>query len=116
MSSIGTITLNLQTVDRDETVYKTAAHNVSHTDLVALRRTLPRSGTATPLRTQIRFERGFPLSGAGAVGELPATISIAVTAPPGVVAADVEAWVTSSLTQSAAKAGSVAITGDIHLD
>ncbi|DAD52458.1 TPA_asm: coat protein [ssRNA phage SRR5466727_5] len=110
MSTIGNRTVNLHTVDRDETIYMGALNTLSHKDLVALRRTLS-TKPENPLRTNIRFERGF------AVGdtEKSVTVSLAFTVPPGAVAADVTTFVNDTLTQAASIAGSLAVTGDIHL-
>lgn len=115
MPSIGTLTVNLHTVDRDETVYAGATHTVSHVDTVALRRTLP-PNPAKPLRTNMRFERGFaPVAGSADLTEKPVTVSIAITVPSGVVLADVSDYVEEVLTQAAVSASSLAVTGDIHL-
>lgn len=113
MPTIGTRSVDLHTVDRDETIYKEASHTVSHTSLVALRRTLPTKAT-NPTRTNVRFERGFPVTGEEG-GEEPVVVSIAVTVPPGVTTADVTTYVNAALTDAAAVAGSIAVTGDIHL-
>lgn len=112
MPTIGDKTVNLYTVDRDETVYAGTGNTVSHVDTVTLRRTLPAT-PAKPLRTNMRYEQSF------AVGEdkpeEPVTVSIAVTVPPGVVPADVKTYISTSLTQAAAAAAELAISGDIHL-
>ena len=113
MSVIGNITLNLYTTDKDEVVYSREAHNLSHTDLVAFRRTLPKKDQ--PLRTNLRFERGFPVVVASGTVEKPVTVSIAITAPAGVDATEVAAYITEACTQGAAAAGSLGTTGDIHL-
>lgn len=115
MPSIGNRTVNLHTVDRDETVYAGATHTVSHVDTVALRRTLP-PNSSKPLRTNMRFERGFaPVAGSTDLTEKPVTVSVAITAPSGVDLAAVTAYVADTLTQASASAGSLAVTGDIHL-
>lgn len=114
MPSIGTLTVNLHVVDRDETVFVTPSHSVSHTDTVTLRRTEPKNSTQ-PLRTQTRFERGFPVPAAAGAVEKPVTVSIAVTVPPGVAASDVSTYVETSLLEAASLAGNLAVTGDIHL-
>lgn len=115
MPTIGTISVSLQTVDRDETVYKTAAHNVTHTDVVALRRTLPKQAGQSPVRTQLRAERGFPSLVAGEA-EKPVTVSIATTVPPSVNLTDVGTYIALILTQAAATVSAMAKDGDIHLD
>lgn len=112
MPSIGTIAVNLHTVDRDETVYAASTNTVSHVDTVSLRRTLPKS-SSSPLRTNMRFEQGFPVGATGL--EKSVTVSIAVTAAAGVDTSAVTAYVTSCLTQSASTMGAVAVNGDIHL-
>lgn len=114
MSAIGTITLGLHTVDRDEVIYGRSTNTVSHTDVVALRRTVP-TKPVNPLRTNARFERGFPVVGATDGGEKPVTISIAATVPPGVDPAAVKTYIQEALTQSAVAMGDIAVTGDIHL-
>lgn len=114
MPSIGTLAVNLHVVDRDETVYVTSEHSVSHTDTIALRRTEPKNPTQ-PLRTQTRFERGFPVSSATGSTQKPVTVSIAVTVPPGVTAADVKTYVGTSLLEAASLASNLAVTGDIHI-
>lgn len=115
MPTIGTLAVNLHLVDRDETVYALTGNTVSHVDNVALRRTYPDSKKKdTALRTQVRFERGFPtISDAGI--EKSVTVSIAVTVPPGIVAADAKSYVALALTEAATAASEVAISGDIHL-
>lgn len=115
MSAIGNITVGLHTVDRDEVVYGRAANTVSHTDVVALRRTPPKS-SAQPLRTNMRFERGFAISSEVGSPEKPVTVSIAVTVPPGVATADVKTYVAEACTQAAATVSELSITGDIHLE
>lgn len=112
MPSIGSLVVNLHTVDRDETVYAAPTNTVSHIDTVALRRTMPKS-TESPLRTNMRFERGFA---AGTPGlEKPVTVSIAVTVAAGVDTSSVTSYVAECLTQSASSMGSLAVNGDIHL-
>lgn len=115
MPKIGTITANLHTVDRDEVVYARTDNTVSHTDNVALRRTLS-TKPGQPLRTNVRFERGFQIAGATNGLEKSVTVSIAVTVPPGASAVDVTNYVTEALTQAAATAASMSVSGDIHLE
>lgn len=112
MPLIGTIAVNLHTVDRDETVYAAPTNTVSHSDTVALRRTLPKN-SESPLRTNMRFERGFPVGSTGL--EKPVTVSVAVTTAAGVNTTDVATYVNLCLTQGAASMGALAISGDIHL-
>lgn len=112
MPIIGNREVNLDTVDRDETIYVGSSHSVSHKDTVALRRTRP-TAAGKPLRTNVRFERGFPVGSEGA--EHSVTVSIAVTLSPGITPADAETYVSDSLTQAATMAGKLAISGDIHL-
>lgn len=114
MPTIGTRTVNLFTVDKDSTTYAGPTHTVSHTDLVDLRRQLPATSDK-PLRTNMRFERGFPVTIGGVTVEKPITISIAVTVPPGPVPDDVKSFATDTLTQAAAVMAELAISGDIHL-
>lgn len=116
MPAIGDRTVNLYTVDRDVTTYSGPTNSVSHKDLVDLRRTLPKKPAVDPLRTNIRFERGFtvPVDSTGTT-EKPVTVSIAVTLPPGVTPADAKAYVSDCLVQAATAAGELAISGDIHL-
>lgn len=115
MPSIGNRTVNLHTVDRDETVYAGATNSVSHMDTVALRRTLP-PNPSKPLRTNMRFERGFaPVAGSADLTEKPVTVSIAMTVPSGVTLADVVTYVTDTLVQAASAAGTLSTSGDIHL-
>lgn len=114
MSTIGSIALNLHTVDRDEVVYARALNTVSHVDNVALRRTI---GTpSSPLRTNMRFERGMlaPTS-TNPLNEKSVVISIAATVSPGVNTDDVKAYIAEALTQAATAMGDLAVTGDIHL-
>lgn len=114
MPTIGTISANLHTVDRDEVVYSRSGNTVSHTDVVALRRTMPASASK-PLRTNVRFERGFaPTSGTEA-GEKPVTVSIACTVPPGIDDTTTKAYIAEALTQAATMASELALSGDIHL-
>lgn len=112
MPTIGNRDVNLDTVDRDETIYIGPDHSVSHEDSVALRRTRPTTA-GKPLRTNVRFERGFPVGTEG--GESSVTVSIAVTLSPGIKADDAKAYVSDSLIQAATVAGNLAISGDIHL-
>ena len=114
MPSIGTITVNLHTVDRDEVKYSRAGHTVSHVDDVALRRTEPASASK-PLRTNVRFERGFIPTNAAEVGEKPVTVSIACTVPPGIDDTATKAYIAEALTQAATMASELALSGDIHL-
>lgn len=114
MPTIGTIVANLHTVDRDEVVYARTGNTVSHTDNVALRRT-PSTKPGQPLRTNVRFERGFPIAGAENGLEKSVTVSIAVTVPPGATTADVKTYVTEALTQAAFTAADMSVSGDIHL-
>lgn len=113
MPQIGDREVNLHTVDRDETVYAGSTNTVSHVDQVALRRTLPASN-GKPLRTNVRFERGFPVTGVDGL-EKQVTVSIAVTLPPGIDTAAAKAYVSDSLTQSATLTGELSISGDIHI-
>lgn len=112
MPTIGTVSVNLHTVDRDETVYARTGNTVSHTDKVALRRTLPTQKSAT-MRTQVRFERGFPVDATSV--EKPVTVSIAVTVAPGVDTATVKAYIVEALTEAAVASSELAVSGDIHL-
>lgn len=115
MSAIGTIALNLHTVDRDEVVYGRPLNTVSHVDQVALKRTVG-SSASSPLRTNMRFERGFaPLSTTDTGGEKRVTLSLAATVTPGVDTSEVKAYMAEALTQAATAMGDLAITGDIHL-
>lgn len=112
--TIGTMAVNLHVVDRDETVYVTADNSVSHVDKIALRRTEAKT-PAQPLRTQVRFERGFPVAAAAGTTEKSVTVSIAVSVPPGIAPADVKTYVTASLREAAELSGQLSVTGDIHL-
>lgn len=114
-TTIGTITVNLFSTDKDETVYITGEHTLSHTDNVMLKRTLPRNSSGA-LRTNLRFERGFPVSGTAVPTEKPVTVSIAVTAPVGVDATAVHDYIAECLLQGASTAGKLGTTGDIHLE
>lgn len=113
MPQIGNRAVNLHTVDRDETVYTGSTNTVSHVDQVALRRTLP-PAAGKPLRTNVRFERGFADS-AKEGSEKQVTVSIAVTLPPGVDTVAAKAYVSDSLVQAATLSGELSISGDIHL-
>lgn len=113
MPQIGNREVSLHTVDRDETVYAGSTNTVSHKDLVALRRTLPPQA-GKPLRTNVRFERGFEATDVEGT-EKSVTVSIAVTVPPGITAADARTYVSDSLTQAAVMAGELSVSGDIHL-
>lgn len=113
--TIGTIKVNLFSTDKDETVYITDEHTLSHTDNVALKRTLPRNNTGA-LRTNLRFERGFPVMVNSVPVEKPVTVSIAVTAPVGVNATSVHDYIAECLLQGSSTAAKLGTTGDIHLD
>lgn len=114
MPAIGNRTVNLFRVDSDATTYIGDTHTVSHTDKVDLRRTLPANGNQ-PMRTNARFERGFAVQGSSSGVEAPVVVSVAVTVPPGTVAADVETFIGDTLTQAIDTIKSLAVTGDIHL-
>lgn len=114
-TTIGTITVNLFSTDKDENVYITGQHTLSHTDNVTLKRTLPRNSTGA-LRTNLRFERGFPVTVNATSVEKPVTVSIAVTAPVGVNATSVHDYVMECLLQGASTAAGLGTTGDIHLE
>lgn len=116
MSTIGDRPVNLFTVKPDETTYIGAAHTVSHTDKVVLRRTLPEKKDAR-MRTNMLFERGFavPEVGGAAQAESPVTVSIAVSLKPGVTPAEAKAYVSDTLLQAQASMAELAITGDIHI-
>lgn len=116
MATIGAKTVNLHTVDRDETVYAGSSNSVSHTDVIALRRTLPKARSTDPLRTQVRFETGFPVGDTELGVEKPVTVSVAVTVPPGVNAVAVKAYVEQALEDAAVVAANLSVTGDIHLE
>ena len=113
--TIGTITVNLFSTDKDETVYVTQNHTLSHADNVTLKRTLPRNSSGG-LRTNLRFERGFPVVVNSVPVEKSVTVSIAVTAPVGVDATSVHDYIAECLLQGASTAGKLGTTGDIHLD
>lgn len=115
MPKVGTIDVNLHTISKDETLYTRAGHSISHTDQVALRRTLP-SNANQPMRANVRFERGFAVPGTAGAGEKSVTVSIAVTTPPGVDIALVRQYVQEACTESAVLAGTIGTTGDIHLE
>lgn len=116
MTTIGSKTVGLHSVDKDETVYAGSSNTVSHVDQVALRRTLPKARSNDPLRTQVRFEQGFPVSGSTDGLEKSVTVSIAVTVPPGISTTDAKSYVEQALEDAAATAANLAITGDIHLE
>jgi len=110
----GTKVVSLYKTSADETVYRGETHTGSHTDLIAIRRTLPseKAALGALTRTNVVHRKGF------AVGdtELPVTVSIAVLMPKGANAAAVSAYVTECLTLSTAEMPEIAITGDIYLD
>lgn len=114
MPAIGNRNVNLFRVDSDATTYIGDTHTVSHVDKVDLRRTLPANGNQ-PMRTNARFERGFPVSTGPTGVEAPVVVSIAITVPPGTVAANVEAFIGDTLMQAISTIKSLAVTGDIHL-
>lgn len=115
MSQIGNLEVNLHTVSRDETIYARENNTVSHVDLVALRRTMP-NNTSSPLRTNVRFERGFVVPGSTVgSGEKSVTVSIAITVPPGVDVDATRLYVAEACTEAAALAATISTTGDIHL-
>lgn len=113
MPTIGSREVNLHTTDRDETVYAYAGNSVSHTNVVALRRTMP-AKPGQPLRTNVRFEQGFQVDAATGL-EKPVTVSIAMTVPPGADVAAVKAAVKLAIEDAAVAAADLAVTGDIHL-
>lgn len=113
--NVGNIVVSLHLMDRDEAVYTTAANNLSHVDTVTLRR-VPPKGSNGVLRSNLRFERGFPVTTPTGTVEKPVTVSIAMTAPVGVVPEDVLAYIAACCTQGAGTAGTLGTTGDIHLE
>lgn len=116
MSIIGNIVLNLHTVDRNETVYATAAHNVNHTDTATLSRLERKRGSQDPLRTQLRFERGFVVGDPAAKKESINRVTIACSVVPGTSDTETRAFVAACLTQAANVMADMAVTGDIQLD
>ena len=111
---LGTIVLNRYAVQKDDVTYARAGHSVTHIDTVAARRTL--GTTKQPAqRTSLRFDRGFVPSNPNDTVEKPVTLTIAATVPPGLVEADVKAYITEALTQSASAMASMAWTGDVYL-
>lgn len=114
MPAIGNRNVNLFRVDSDATTYIGDNHTVSHVDKVDLRRTLPSNGNQ-PLRTNARFERGHAIAGNTTGAEAPVVVSVAVTVPAGVVAADAAAFIGDTLTQAVETVKTLAVTGDIHL-
>lgn len=117
MASIGNRTLNLFTVSPDAVRYAGPTNTISHKDVVDVRRELP-SKAADPLRSNLRFERGFAVPTAEGVPsqERSVTVSVAVIVPPGVDTNAVKAFVNDTLVQAATVAGSIAVSGDVHLD
>lgn len=117
MASIGNRTVTLFTVSPDSVRYAGATNTVSHKDVVDVRRELP-SKAADPLRSNLRFERGFavPTAEGAPLQERSITVSVAVIVPPGVDTNAAKAFVNDTLIQAATVAGSIAITGDVHLD
>lgn len=117
MASIGNRTLTLFTVSPDSVRYAGPTNTVSHKDVVDVRRELP-SKAADPLRSNLRFERGFaiPTAEGAPSQERPITVSVAVVVPPGVDTNAAKEFVQDTLIQAATVAGSIAITGDVHLD
>ena len=111
MPSIGTLVLNVDTIDRDEVLYALSGDNVSHVDQVTLRR---QRSKGKPLRTNMRFSRGFPSTISGE-GEQLVTVSFAMVVPPNVVVADVKSYIELLMAQSANTASALATTGDINL-
>lgn len=109
--TIGDRTLELDTTERDETVYVGATHTVSNTDMVSLRRT---RASNKPLRTALRFERSFASTVSGEAARS-VTVSLAFTVPSNVDTSAVESFINDTLDQAATMAGHLAITGDIHL-
>lgn len=113
-TNIGTISVNRYSVQKDEVSYARAAHSVSHTDLVTVRRTLG-SAKNPALRSQVRFDRGFAPTNVNDTVEKIVTVSIAVTTHGGIDEAAAKAYVKEALTQSADTVAAVAWTGDVHL-
>lgn len=116
MPSIGKIVLNLHTVDRNETVYATAAHNVNHTDTATLSRLERKRGSQDPLRTQLRFERGFVVGDPAVKKEAVNKLTIACSVVPGTSESETKAYIAACLTQAATAMSDMAITGDIQLN
>lgn len=112
---IGNILLNLHTVDRNKTTYASATNSVSHTDIVALSRSERARGSNDPLRTQVRFERGFVAGDPAAKQEKMVYITINASVYPGLDEASVKAYIADALTQSATTVSTLAVTGDIQL-
>ena len=113
--TIGSINLNLHTVDREEVVYTRTGNTVSHTDLVTLRRT-PATNPAALLKTNILFQRGFETPSTANTGlEKEAKLSIAMSVPPGANVAQIKAWIEEGLAEAAQAAATLAVSGDIHL-
>lgn len=117
MSSIGNRTVSVYTMRPDAVTYAGPTNSVSHVDVIDAKRTLP-TRSSDPLRSNLRFERGFPVATAeGAPAqEAPVVVSIAVSVAKGTTPANVKAFVNDSLIQAATVVGDLAITGDIHLE
>lgn len=116
MSSVGTITASLHTVDRNETVYARPGHSVSHNDLVSFKRVPnPPGNGLKQLRLSTRFARSFPVSGATDGLERDVLVTVSTTVPPGIDVSAVNDYIEECLTQGAGTIGTVATTGDIHL-
>lgn len=109
--TIGDRTVELDTTERDETVYVGSTHTVSNIDTVSLRRT---RASNKPLRTALRFERSFASTVSGEANPS-VTVSLAFTVPANLDTAAAATFVNDTLTQAATMAGHLAITGDIHL-
>lgn len=115
----GSKTVSVLTSVADAVTYKTAAHNVSNVDTIAVRRTLPvktvKGGVATvsPLRSNVRFEKSFSIGGDATA---PVTVNISAVVPVGVDPVTVDAYIDECLANSAVDFPAVALTGDIHLE
>lgn len=113
MPAIGDRTVNLFTVDRDETAYTGATHSTSHRDTVTIRRTLP-SSSEKPTGTSMTFQRGFASTVEGKPEPF-VTVKLSMTVPSGMSSTDAKAYVKDTLLQAADQAGELSISGDIHL-
>lgn len=104
-------TFNMYATSSNEVVYATDSHTVSHTDTLAVRRTLPKvrkvgaSVTTTPLRVNHLFVES--------IGEYDCIVSITTTVPVGVDTDAAKAFVSTSLADFASTVADRSVTGDI---
>jgi len=119
MPSLGTLSVATFRQSAEAVDYSLPGNNLSQTDLVSLRRSIPQAKKVNnvvdpgTLRTTMRFERGFDVAGVSK----PVIFNVSGQVPVGVDPALVEAYITDVVLVGAGTAAfkSLSTKGDIQL-